>query len=87
MEKTQITFQIPESILHSLNQNREEFTLQTRLLTALQLFKNHKLTFGQATELAGMNREEFLSEVDKYEIDLIDYSASELDEELERFQR
>lgn len=86
MRTTQITFDIPESILHSLNQNRDEFTQQTRLLAALHLFKNHKLTFGQAAELAGMNKERFLVELDKHDIDLIDYDAPDLEEELERFQ-
>lgn len=86
MRTTQIAFDIPESILHALNQNRDEFTQQTRLFAALQLFKNHKLTFGQASELAGMNKERFLVELDKYGIDLIDYDTSELEEELERFQ-
>lgn len=86
MKTTQITFDIPENILHALNQNKHEFTGQTRLFTALQLFKNHKLTFGQAAELAGMNKERFLVELDKYDIDLIDYDSSELEQELERFQ-
>jgi len=86
MRTTQITFDVPESILQALNQNRDEFTQQTRLFAALQLFKNHKLTFGQAAELAGMNKERFLVELDKHNIDLIDYNASELEEELERFQ-
>ncbi|MFQ5822152.1 MAG: UPF0175 family protein [Candidatus Heimdallarchaeota archaeon] len=86
MRTTQIAFDIPESILHTLNQNRDEFTQQTRLFAALQLFQNHKLTFGQAAELAGMTKERFLVELDKYGIDLIDYDASELEEELERFQ-
>ncbi|MFQ5708150.1 MAG: UPF0175 family protein [bacterium] len=78
-----MAFDIPESILHALNQNRDEFTQQTRLFAALQLLKNHKLIFGQASELAGMNKERFLVELDKYGIDLIDYDASELEEELE----
>lgn len=86
MRTTQITFDIPESILYALNQNRDEFTQQTRLFAALQLFKNHKLTFGQAAELAGMKKERFLVELDNHNIDLIDYDASELQEELERFQ-
>ena len=86
MRTTQITFDIPENILQALNQDRDEFTQQTRLFTALQLFKDHKLTFGQAAELAGMKKERFLVELDKHNIDLIDYDPSELEEELERFQ-
>jgi len=39
MATTQIHFDISESILQSLNQNKEEFTQQTRLFTTLELFK------------------------------------------------
>ena len=86
MATTQIHFVISESILQSLNQNKEEFTQQTRLFTALELFKNHKLTFGQAVELAGVDDKRFLVELDKHKIDLIDYDSSELEKELESFQ-
>ena len=86
MRATQINFQISESILQTLNQSRDEFIDQMRLFTALQLFKNHKLSFGQASELAGLSREKFLIELDNYNIDLIYYDASELEQELERFQ-
>lgn len=86
MRTTEIKFEISENLLHSLNQNKTEFTEQLRLLTALQLYKDHKLSFGQAAELAGMKREHFLVELDKHSIDFIDYDPSELERELERFE-
>jgi predicted HTH domain antitoxin len=86
MRATQISFEISESLLQALNQSRDEFVSQLRLFAALQLFKNHKLSFGQAAELAGISKEKFLIELDNYNIDLIDYDPSELEKELERFQ-
>lgn len=86
MRATQISFEISESLLQALNQSRDEFISQIRLFAALQLFKNHKLSFGQAAELAGMSKERFLIELDNYNLDLIDYDPSELEKELERFQ-
>jgi predicted HTH domain antitoxin len=86
MRETQISFEISESILQTLNQSRDEFVSQMRLFTALQLFKDQKLSFGQAAELAGMSKEKFLIELDDHNIDLIDYDASELEEELKRFR-
>jgi predicted HTH domain antitoxin len=86
MKATQISFEIPESILQALNQSQDEFISQVRLLAALQLFKNHKLSFGQAAELAGMGKDRFLIELDNYSIDLIDYDPAELEKELERFR-
>jgi predicted HTH domain antitoxin len=86
MKATQISFEIPESILQALNQSQDEFIGQVRLLAALQLFKNHKLSFGQAAELAGLSKDRFLIELDNYSIDLIDYDPAELEQELERFR-
>lgn len=84
MKTAEIKFEVSEEILNSLNQNVEEFTDQLRLYSALQLFKQHKLSFGQAAELAAMTRERFLIELDKNEIDIINYDPSELNKELKR---
>ena len=87
MRTTEIKYRIPENILSSLNQNKEEFVYHSRLFTALQLFKKHKVTFKQAIEIAGMRKDYFLVELDRYGIDLIDYDPAELDQELERFKK
>lgn len=85
MKMTDIKFKIPEEILNALNQDKIEFTKQSRLYTALQLFKNHKLSFGKAAELAGLSKDEFLIELDKNNIDYISYNSEELKSELKRF--
>jgi len=85
MKTTEIFFEIPVDILNSLNQDKKEFTEQSRLYTALQLFKEHKLSSGQAAALAGMNKFQFWMELGKHEIPLIDYDPSELEDELKRF--
>jgi predicted HTH domain antitoxin len=87
MKTTEIRFEIPEDILNSLNQDKNEFTQQLRLHMALQLYKNHKLSFGKAAELAGMSRDEFLIALDSNKIDFFDYDPSELEVELERFRK
>ena len=85
MKMTNINFKIPENILSSLNLDKIEFTQQSRLYTALQLYKNHKLSFGKASELSGISKEELLLELEKNNIDFISYDSSELESELERF--
>lgn len=86
MKTKQISFEVAEGILHSLNQSPAEFTAQARLLTAVQLFQSHKLSFGQAAELADVSQERFLMELDGRNIPVINYSAAELEAELARFQ-
>jgi predicted HTH domain antitoxin len=87
MKTKQISFEVAEGILHSLNQSPAEFTAQARLLTAVQLFQSQKLSFGQAAELAGISQDRFLVELDSLNIPVINYSTAELDEELARFQQ
>lgn len=86
MSMVKIKFEIPEEILYSLNKSASDFAAQMRLLTALQLFKDHKLSLGKAAELSGLNKEGFIFELDRYKIPTIDYDAAELDEELLRLE-
>ena len=87
MGMTSVHFEVPEEILYILNESISEFTSQVRLFTALQLFGRHKLSLGKAAELAGIDKEHFLVELDRYEIPLIDYDPDELEEELKRFEK
>jgi predicted HTH domain antitoxin len=86
MRTAQISFEVSEGLLQALNADREEFTQQARLFTALQLFKRHKLSLGKAAELAAMSRERFMTALDEHDIALIDYDPAELEQELERFK-
>jgi predicted HTH domain antitoxin len=58
-----------------------------RLYTALELFREHKLSLGKATQLAGLPREVFLGELYRRNIPVIDYNPEELEEELKGFSR
>lgn len=87
MRNTLISFNIPEYLLISLNQNKEEFISESRLFIAMQLFKNHKITSGQGAEIAGIGKYEFILQLDKGGIDFINYDPSELDEELKSLRK
>ncbi len=85
MNTQQISFEIPVGLLHTLNQSQDEFAAQVRLWTAMQLFQARKLTLGQAIELAALSHDQFLLELDRRQIPLIDYDPAELENELTRF--
>lgn len=87
MRTKQISFEVAEGILHSLNQSPAEFTAQARLLTAVQLCQSQKLSLSQAVELAGFSQGRFLVELDSLDIPVVNYSPTELDEELARFHQ
>ena len=85
MGLAQVKFAIPEDVIFSLNVNIDEFTSKMKLFMALHLFKSHKLTLGKAAKLAGIDRDEFIIKLDRFQIPLIDYEPEELEKELERF--
>ena len=83
MRSALISFNIPEYLLITLNQNKEEFIIESRLYIAMQLFKNHKITYGQGAEIAGIDKYDFIKQLGKNGIDFINYDPSELEKELE----
>lgn len=87
MGLAKISFTIPEEVLFALNENSSEFTLEMRLLTALHLFKTHKLSLGKAVKLAGTSKENFIFQLNKFRIPLIDYDSNELEHELIQFEK
>ncbi len=85
MNMPQIRFTVSEDLLIALNENESELAQQMKLYTALQLFKEHKLTLGQAADFAEMTRYDFMQLCGKYDVAVIDYNPSELDDELKSF--
>ena len=82
-----INFEIPDDILYSLNENRAEFINKIRLYSAIQLYKDHKLSLGKAARLAGIEKMCFMFELGKFEIPVINYDDEELEQELAAFQK
>ncbi|NOX48806.1 MAG: UPF0175 family protein [Chlorobi bacterium] len=87
MKTANISYKIPDYLLTTLNLDREEFSKQSRLFTAIQLFKENKLSSGQAANIAGMDKYTFWMELGKHGIPLINYEPSELLDELKQFNK
>jgi predicted HTH domain antitoxin len=87
MKTTSISYKIPDYLLTTLSLNSTEFSKQSRLFTALQLFKDNKLSSGQAANIAGMDKYSFWMELGKHGIPLINYEPSDLLDELKHFNK
>jgi predicted HTH domain antitoxin len=59
MQTREIKILIPQDIFVSLNQNENELGDQMRLMLAVKLYQNEKLTLGKAAELARISKFEF----------------------------
>ncbi|MBF0407363.1 MAG: UPF0175 family protein [Candidatus Riflebacteria bacterium] len=87
MMTTELLLRIPEDILYTLNDTKVEFIRKMKLFTAMELYKMHKLSMGKASELADMNKVDFMFELGKYEIPVIDYDTDDFNDELERVMK
>ena len=87
MELMTLNIEIPKGIIYALNQDKEEFVNKMKLFTAIEYYREHKLSLGKAAELAGMKKTDFMFYLGRIGESVINYSTEELDKELERFEK
>jgi predicted HTH domain antitoxin len=73
MQTTQVTMPLPFSVTEA----------DAKLLLAVKLFETGKLSLGQAAELSGYSYRSFLEVLRQNKIPVANYSALELEKELE----
>ncbi len=87
MKMAELKINIPEDILYTLNETKNDFTRKMRLYAAMELYKTQKLSMGKASELAEMNKIDFMFELGKFEIPAINYDSDDFKEEAEWIMR
>jgi len=83
MKTTEVRFEVPNDILYTLNEDKDEFVKTMKLLTAIELYKTKKLSMGKASELAEMNKITFMNELGRQHVPVIDYDEEGLRNEIE----
>ena len=78
----QLTLNIPEFALLTLNKDILELKETIKISTALMLFKNGKFSIEQASHFANISLYDFMDECKKNEIPVICYEKDELENEL-----
>ena len=81
-----LTIEYPESLPDTLRLTVAEFEREAKFAMAAKLFDSGRLTSGQAAELAGVPRVEFLNEVGRWGVGTIQSSIAELDVEIQALQ-
>ena len=72
------TITFDDRFLTELNEDRREFEQDVRLAAATWFFVCHKLTLGQAAEMAGQSQHEFMGRLSRLGWSAIDYSPEDL---------
>jgi predicted HTH domain antitoxin len=78
----QLQVDIPPHLPDSLQQTPEAFAQEAKLAMAAKLYEMGRLSSGTAAALAGMDRMQFLHELQHYKVPMIDLDAEELRQDI-----
>ena len=78
----QLVVEYPDVLPDALRISRNEFEQEARMAMAVKLFELGRLTSGQAAELAGLDRVEFIMNLYRYGVSPIQIMPEELAEDL-----
>jgi predicted HTH domain antitoxin len=78
-----LTIEYADDLLFSLGVSEKEFSEEAKLLIAAKLYEMGKLSSGQAANLAGKSRVEFLFSLSRLNVPMSNLREEDLREELE----
>ena len=79
-----ITFDVPEGALSALRLSPSEFVREMRMAAALLWYSHGEISQSKAAEIAGTTRAEFIDELAHRRIPVVQVTAEEVQEEINR---
>jgi predicted HTH domain antitoxin len=79
-----LNFQLPESLLLTTGQSREEFIKDAKFLLALKMFELGRLSSGRASEACDMSRVDFILAAGRMGVAVADVDDDEVDTEFSK---
>jgi len=77
--------EIPDSVFLALNEDENELVAKMKVFSALEYYRQNKLSLGKAAELAAVSTARFTEILGEHDIPSIRYSPDQLDTELKIF--
>ena len=79
-----ITFDVPDGALSALRLSPTEFAKEIRIAAALFRYSHGEISQSIAAEIAGTSRAEFIDQLSRRRIPVVQSTADELDDEIRR---
>ena len=74
-----IIVEVPQGLPDAIHCTPQEFTREAKMAMAAKLYEMRRLSSGMAAALAGVGRIEFLLELNRYGVSIIDLDQEELE--------
>lgn len=78
----QILVEVPSSLPDAIQCTPQQFAQEAKLAMAIKLFEMKRLPSGMAASLAGMSRVQFLGELHRYGVAVINLEDDEIAEDI-----
>jgi predicted HTH domain antitoxin len=72
-----INFKVPEEILLTLRENKDNFVIEMKRSAATNYFLNKKLSIGQCAELAEMSEADFIKYLSNQKISIFNFDSED----------
>ena len=77
-----VSIQLPETAFSALRKDPQELAREMRIVAAVKWYDLGEISQGQAAEIAGLNRAEFINILSRYKVSPFQYSVAEVMEEI-----
>lgn len=77
-----IVVEVPQNLPDAIHCTPQEFTHEAKMAMAAKLYEMRRLSSGMAAALAGVGRVEFLLELHRYGVAVIDLNQEELEQDV-----
>lgn len=78
----QLLVEVPSNLPDAAQCTPQQFMHEAKLAMAIKLFEMKRLSSGMAASLIGMTRVQFLGELHRYDVSMIDLDENELAQDI-----
>ena len=78
----QILIEVPSAMLDAVQRTPQEFAVEAKMAMAAKLYEMKRLSSGMAAALVGISRVQFLAELGRYSVPVIDLSVADLESDV-----
>jgi predicted HTH domain antitoxin len=87
METVTIQMEVSKDFLYAFDLTANKISRELKLLSAIELFREHKISMGKAAEFADMDKYIFQKELSAREIPIIDYDIEDVKAEADLLKK